>query len=353
MLTINGELETGSTKAVYLSTNDNITDKTLNDLVKVNDNVTFAIDAEGNKVVAEASLNGVNYASLNDALESAQAGQTVKLLTDVKVAGVEALNGGLFVNDGVTLDGNNKKITVTGKVSGIVLNGTSTLKNVTVENDENGKYNVQAYMGEATIENVTIVDNSEGFAGILVNGGNAVLKGVKYAGQSTSIIELGIGSGITTTPKVTIDGEITSTNEDVSVVYVDKNQLKDVKLDDVLVVTENASGMITSDTDLELDENGNVVITTPWTPIEPADPVVPMTPLEPSKPVVPMTPLEPADPVVPMTPLEPSEPVEDETTDNPDTGDKNNIAIYTSMAAAALCGVAIIALNKKREELMK
>ena len=109
MLTINGELETGSTKAVYLSTNDNITDKTLNDLVKVNDNVTFAIDAEGNKVVAEASLNGVNYASLNDALESAQAGQTVKLLTDVKVAGVEALNGGLFVNDGVTLDGNNKK----------------------------------------------------------------------------------------------------------------------------------------------------------------------------------------------------------------------------------------------------
>lgn len=46
----------------------------------------------------------------------------------------------------------------------------------------------------------------------------------------------------------------------------------------------------------------------------------------------------------------PKDPPKEEST-NPDTGDKNNIVLYASLAGVALLGSAILLLNKKRDEL--
>ncbi len=118
---------------------------------------TFAVSAvEDSEGVA--SIGGVLYASLAEAIEAAEEGAEVELLADVTITAT------LMPEVSLTIDGNGNTITVSGTKRGIdVLSATQgaslTLKNLTIANTK-GNYFERAINyntnGTLTLENVTV-----------------------------------------------------------------------------------------------------------------------------------------------------------------------------------------------------
>ena len=228
--------------------------------------IPASVMAEGE----EAKIGDTLYPTVKEALAAATSGQTVELLKDVETS------TGYTVPDGVTLDGAGKKVTLTAEVNGITLYGASKVTNLTVETGERGKYAVHAYITSgAVISNVTIVDKSVKWAGIQVNGGSATVSGINYQGSSYAVIELAKGDGVTGNPVVTVDGSITSSDANVSSIYVDVEEIPSPVVDQLVKVTDNANGMLTPDSKLEFGDNGHVVVTEPVEPEKPAEPSAP------------------------------------------------------------------------------
>ena len=147
----------------------------------------------------EAMVNGVQYATLEDAIAAAKDGQTVVLLNDVVLDGknVDNNSGILTITKDIILDGNKHKITATGVVANadtaagpsmINIQGDAnvTVKNLTIDGEgtdsdvatDNTKHGLNVYgSGTAvTVENVTI-KNGNGYA-IVANGSTATINGL-------------------------------------------------------------------------------------------------------------------------------------------------------------------------------
>ena len=108
----------------------------------------------------EAEIGTERYATLADAIEKAEAGQTVTLLQDVEIADTVAVT----IDKAITLDGNNHKLTATNNTSngrainvgkkGSPVNGV-TIKNLTINASGERAINVIQGATNVTIDNVT------------------------------------------------------------------------------------------------------------------------------------------------------------------------------------------------------
>ncbi len=91
------------------------------------DEVAAVIDTDGTSVVQE-------YATLDEALAAATAGQTVKLLTDITGYTANVVP----VKDGITIDGDNHSISHSTSTYMWAITGSVTIKNLTVTTDKGG-----------------------------------------------------------------------------------------------------------------------------------------------------------------------------------------------------------------------
>lgn len=148
-------------------------------------------------VNAATSKTVNNEAELKEALNDSNI-STIILGSDIETT--EKIN---IMRD-VTIDGNNKTIRYIGKF------GASQSNDNTVWG---GIYVLQIYKCNVTLKDIKLTG---GNAGLLINGGHATFEGrIDVSGNGFGGIELGKGSGVTSSPTLTItdNAEIINTTE--------------------------------------------------------------------------------------------------------------------------------------------
>ena len=142
------------------------------------------------------------YDTLAEAINAAQDGDTVTLLKDVTVDKGEVVNnnGILKIIKDITLDGNSKKITVTGEgkntpsVINIEESADVTIKNLKIDSADKAKHGLNLYKaGEVTVENVTIKDGT-GY-GIVCNSSDLTVNGLTTSGNDWGGINIDTSAG--------------------------------------------------------------------------------------------------------------------------------------------------------------
>ncbi len=171
--------------------------------------------------------------NLKTALSTAE-NNTVTLKANTTIT-LKASDLPITVNKNVTIEGNGATIKVEDESSvdlkgdksiiTVVDGGDVTINNLTLEGSP--KYGLQAYNGgKITIDNVTIKNCKYG--AILVNGGDVTVKHLAMANNGTNGgngIEIGKGENVTQEPKVTLDGTITSDNQNGYITVAENDQL--------------------------------------------------------------------------------------------------------------------------------
>ncbi len=161
-----------------------------------------------------------DYEQLSDAIEAAEEGDTVKLLSDVEDLST------IIISHPITIDGNGKTLKFDAKKlenEGYTVNDplilwsdskeTVTVKDLTVDvvglppftspTDWKGIYGIQVYNTTAILENVK---TTGGNAGIEVNGSNVTLKGIiDVSGNDIGGIEVSQGEDVSEDSQLTID----------------------------------------------------------------------------------------------------------------------------------------------------
>ena len=148
-------------------------------------------------VKAATSKTVNNQAEFKEALNDSNI-STIILGKDIETT--EKIN----ITRPVTIDGNNKTMKYVGTFS------SSNSSDNTVWG---GIYVLQVYKTNATLKNIKLTG---GNAGLLINGGHVTFEGtIDVSGNGFGGIELGKGSGVTTTPKLTIseNAQIINTTE--------------------------------------------------------------------------------------------------------------------------------------------
>ena len=185
-------------------------------------------------VNAATSKTVNNEAELKEALNDSNI-KTIILGSDIETT--EKIN---IMRD-VTIDGNNKTIKYVGTF------GSSDSSDNTVWG---GIYVLQIYKSNVTLKNIKLTG---GNAGLLINGGHATFVGkIDVSGNGFGGIELGLGSGVTTPPKLTIsdDASIINTTEspDKPTIWVPENT------NNAVIEIGNTEFNLTKGEELTLDE---------------------------------------------------------------------------------------------------
>lgn len=154
-------------------------------------------ESEGD-CTCEAKIGDQHYATLADAVEEAEADETVTLLKEVE------LSSQLNISDAITLDGNGKTVKAKADVSWPATSGSAKhLVNITagatindVVFDCNGTYGVQTYSSAladwvASFKNVTI-NNSLG-AGLTVNATKVNAESLATSGNTWGAVNVDKG----------------------------------------------------------------------------------------------------------------------------------------------------------------
>ena len=162
----------------------------------------YVKDNEDSTAVAINNNTNKLYTDLKAAIDAAQSGDTVTLLKHVNVVkdGVQNTSGILKITKDITLDGNSKKITVTGdgtntpSVINIEENADVTIKNLTINSNGNAKHGLNLYdAGTVTVENVTIQDGT-GY-GIVCNSSDLTVNGLTTSGNAWGGINIDTSAG--------------------------------------------------------------------------------------------------------------------------------------------------------------
>ena len=194
------------------------------------DDVSMKVDTTTGEVVVDdtttvATVDGVGYPSLQDAIDAAEEGDTIELKKDIPDASVASFtNNGQAVftitTDGITLDGNNHKITVTGNKADNVSTHVISINNaanVTVENLvlEGGKAatsGVHAFKSTNVKFNNITATNFVG-AGSIVNGSTVTATNFNTSGNGWG--------GVNVDSKSYADTKFTLKSGTVQSVYTD------------------------------------------------------------------------------------------------------------------------------------
>lgn len=147
---------------------------------------------------------------LAEAIQNAKNGaiDTIKLEKNfkVRVNGVATHGGKFIIPNGVTIDGNNKTITVERSVEGsadaslFLVSGegsSATIKNLTINGAGKIKHGMQAYGGATLAVEKVEVHNCTGYA-LVVNGSKVTVKGLTTSGNEWGGINVDLGVNVTT-----------------------------------------------------------------------------------------------------------------------------------------------------------
>ena len=199
-------------------------------------------------------------------LRSALADSSV---TEITLTDDITMNAPIEVNHTVTINGDNNDLIGSDEWKTKVENkeltgnqtiltstaGTLTLQNMSISNSP--KYGVQAFNGSVVLSNVSISDC--GFGGVLVNGGTVTVKYL-YLGyngaEANNGIEIDQGTS-TGTPKLVMDGSITTSQSENVVRTADNANLKSFIVEN----TEDSSyKVVIADRQLTLKNSLNQVV---------------------------------------------------------------------------------------------
>lgn len=220
-----------------------------------------------------AQVNGSSYATIEAAIEAAEAGDTVKLLKNIElsVSGETDKTVSLIaINKDLTLDGNGKTITVKGTVTegrghviGVLNGATVTVKDLTIDGGKAARHGIQTYGAgsEATLENVTVKD-CRGY-GAVANGSKITANGLYTSGNAWGGVNVSKGSGVTEDPSFVFNKGTLDVVEKTAPIQID-NVDKDVDVAENWVkIDEEALGPWHTETPKE-----NVIVFLPGEDID-------------------------------------------------------------------------------------
>ena len=156
------------------------TSKLVADEIKDNGGTVASITVEETATMQSSSdvakIGSTNYTSLQAAFDAATAGQTVTLLQDIDATSTmysDDSRFNLWIKEGITVDGQNHKLTVKGR--GIGVQGASgqidvTFKDITVTNtgNANGRcIDTRGKLSSLTLDNATLTTAESSYTGYL------------------------------------------------------------------------------------------------------------------------------------------------------------------------------------------
>ena len=201
---------------------------------------------------AEASLNGVNYTKLVDAISDATSGSTVTLLKNIEMTDTLDINKNIILD----FDGNEFKNS-TDNV-GIIIRNSITLKNGTITK-EGSNYGIRIYgNGNVNFENMKIVGYTPGQENvnytILLSGynGKLVLRNTNVTANKCAVVSI----GNTAKPTVVIEsGELLAKKD--RAIYLGAGTLIIGKDDGN--VSKDSPSIVSEDDNIYFENNGNYV----------------------------------------------------------------------------------------------
>ena len=170
--------------------------------------------------LSNAATSVTDETSLNEAISSANSGDTITLQNDITVTKPIVIQKELTINgNGHNVVGDNSWTSTSGNqtmFTAQLSEGKLTLKNINLKNGP--KYGVQSYDGAVVIlDNVTITGFKYG--GVLVNGGKVEVKSLHLGHNGTGEnngIEIDKGASATNNPTLVMNGTLTTdTNQNV------------------------------------------------------------------------------------------------------------------------------------------
>ena len=227
----------------------------------VSANAQPVLTVEDDKPVLTGKVNGQTvYANNSEAMLAALC--NTQGATEIALGGNINLENPLKITQPVAVNGNGHELTVTKDITGVSSYGNAVtveadgvrLSNLTVNANNNAKYAVHVYGAQnVTLDKVTAVNGN--YNGVLVNGATVTMKDMTFrnnGGKDVGGIELGKGTNVQNTPKVTLEGTVNSDKLD-KVLYVDVKQ----------VGAANAAGAIenkTSNLNITVGADGSVTV---------------------------------------------------------------------------------------------
>ena len=228
----------------------------------VSANAQPVLTVEDDKPVLTGKVNGQTvYANNSEAMLAALC--NTQGATEIALGGNINLENPLKITQPVAVNGNGHELTVTKDITGVSSYGNAVtveangvrLSNLTVNANNNAKYAVHVYDAQnVKLDKVTAVNGN--YNGVLVNGATVTMKDMTFRNNGGSKemggIELGKGTNVQNTPKVTLEGTVNSDKLD-KVLYVDVKQ----------VGAANAAGAIenkTSNLNITVGADGSVTV---------------------------------------------------------------------------------------------
>lgn len=227
----------------------------------VSANAQPVLTVEDDKPVLTGKVNGQTvYANNSEAMLAALC--NTQGATEIALGGNINLENPLKITQPVAVNGNGHELTVTKDITGVSSYGNAVtveadgvmLSNLTVNANNNAKYAVHVYDAQnVKLDKVTAVNGN--YNGVLVNGATVTMKDMTFrnnGGKDVGGIELGKGTNVQNTPKVTLEGTVNSDKLD-KVLYVDVKQ----------VGAANAAGAIenkTSNLNITVGADGSVTV---------------------------------------------------------------------------------------------
>ena len=204
---------------------------------------------ENNKLVVGACINRTYFATLDDALAAAEAGDTVTMMADVDSSAIGA------IDKASTLDGNGKTLTSTaGRAINVVTEGDVTIQNLTINASGERAINVIQKPAVLTVDNVTAVAanytvnlaSSAGAAKVTIT--NSDLTGLNVVNVAAAGAEVTVTNTAITCNDQNEDenyGALTLNKDatDAKIIATDVNL--DVKGDSLKAVNSAMNGVIT------------------------------------------------------------------------------------------------------------
>ena len=210
------------------------------------------------------------YATLADAIAYVNGMPDKDAHVTIRLQADATINGSLTLSRGnVTIDGNNKIINNIGsteaddvkQINGAIIVGKDannvTIQDMTLNTSGRAKHGIQFYWNtDGKLDNVTI--NGGGYTSVMVNGAEVTITGCKLnpdnAGENAvrpegayANIEYGVGSGVDTIPKVTVEDVTFDSDRTLPFVYADNTTID--RINEIYQASNPEATLTTKDID--------------------------------------------------------------------------------------------------------